>query len=172
MLGPRCQHCFHCSICMASRWHRNNNCLWKLHTVFLMCFCLASCCLLFIITSGMSESRFHNFYLVTITTRSKKFSPKNNKDLGMACTSYSTSRKSKETRGNAITQPRSHPLKKCRIRDGWDRGWVMAFPLVSLLFREVEYDVQAIPKSLLFFGENFLLLVCELFRAHEMRSLW
>jgi len=29
---------------------------------------------------------------------------------------------------------------------------------------------QAIPKSFLFFGENFLLLVCELFRAHEMRS--
>jgi len=28
----------------------------------------------------------------------------------------------------------------------------------------------AIPKSFLFFGENFLLLVCELFRAHEMRS--
>jgi len=48
-------------------------------------------------------------------TRNKKFSPKNKKDLGMACTSYSTSRKSKETRGNAITQPRSHPLKKCRI---------------------------------------------------------
>ena len=29
---------------------------------------------------------------------------------------------------------------------------------------------QAIPKSFLFFRENFLLLVCEVFRAHEMRS--
>jgi len=37
----------------------------------------------------------------------------------------------KETRGNAITQPRSHPIKKM----GWEgRGWVMAFPLISLLF--------------------------------------
>jgi len=29
---------------------------------------------------------------------------------------------------------------------------------------------QAISKSFLFFRENFLLLVCELFRVHEMRS--
>jgi len=29
---------------------------------------------------------------------------------------------------------------------------------------------QAIPKSFLFLGENFLLLVCELFRVHEMHS--
>jgi len=29
--------------------------------------------------------------------------------------SYSTPQKSEETRGNAITQPRSHPNKKCRI---------------------------------------------------------
>jgi len=38
----------------------------------------------------------------SIYTRSGKCSPKN-KDLGMACTSYSTPQKSKETRGNAIT---------------------------------------------------------------------
>jgi len=35
----------------------------------------------------------------------------------------------------------------------------------------VTVDCQAIPKSFLFFGENFLLLVCELFRANEMHSL-
>jgi len=29
--------------------------------------------------------------------------------------SYSTPQKSEETRGNAITQPQSHPIKKCRI---------------------------------------------------------
>ena len=38
-------------------------------------------------------------------------------------------------------------------------------------FHEVLYPCrQAIPKSFVFFRENFLLLVCELFRAHEMRS--
>jgi len=29
--------------------------------------------------------------------------------------SYSTPQKSEETRGNAITQAQSHPIKKCRI---------------------------------------------------------
>jgi len=49
--------------------------------------------------------------------------------------SYSTPQKSEETRGNAITQPRSHPIPKFYIfLMGWDRGWVMAFPLVSSLF--------------------------------------
>ena len=33
----------------------------------LAAFAWASCCLLFIITSGTSKSRFHNFYLITIT---------------------------------------------------------------------------------------------------------
>jgi len=48
--------------------------------------------------------------------------------------SYSTPQKSKGTRGNAITQPWSHPNPKFYIfLMGWDRGWVMAFPLVSLL---------------------------------------
>jgi len=46
--------------------------------------------------------------------------------------SYSTPQKSAETRGNAITQPRSHPIKKMwNLGMGWDRGRVMAFPLVS-----------------------------------------
>jgi len=46
-----------------------------------------------------------------------------------------------ETRGNAITLPRSHPIPKFHIfLMGWDRGWVMAFPLVSALFWGVEYD--------------------------------
>jgi len=49
--------------------------------------------------------------------------------------SYPTPQKSKETRGNAITQPPSHPIPKFYIfLMGWDRGWVMALPLVSLLF--------------------------------------
>ena len=51
-----------------------------------------------------------------------------------------------------------------RVHEKWDD------PVVSLLFWGVEYDRPAIPKSFLFFGENFLLLVCELFRAHEMRN--
>jgi len=46
--------------------------------------------------------------------------------------SYSTPQKSEETRGNANTQPRSK--KNVEFRDGMDRGWVMAFPLVSSLF--------------------------------------
>jgi len=44
-------------------------------------------------------------------TRRKKNSPKNKKDLGMACHTPPL-KKSEETRGNAITQPRSHPIKK------------------------------------------------------------
>ena len=53
--------------------------------------------------------------LISNNTRSKKFSPKNKKDLGMAC--------------------HTPPLKKVKKQ-----------------------------------GEIFLLLVCEVFRAHEMRS--
>ena len=38
-------------------------------------------------------------------------------------------------RGNAITQPRSHPIPKFYIfLMGWDRGWVMAFPLFLCFF--------------------------------------
>jgi len=49
--------------------------------------------------------------------------------------SYSTPQKSEETRGNAITQPQSHPIPKFYIfLMGWNRGCVMAFPLVSSLF--------------------------------------
>ena len=42
--------------------------------------------------------------------------------------------KSKETRGNAITQPRSNPSLNSIFLNGWDQGWVMPFPLASLLF--------------------------------------
>ena len=35
-------------------------------------------------------------------------------------------KESKEARGNAITQPQSHPFKNVEFRDGWDQGWVMA----------------------------------------------
>ena len=31
--------------------------------------------------------------------------------------SYSTPQRSEETRGNAINQPRSHPINKCKIVD-------------------------------------------------------
>jgi len=49
--------------------------------------------------------------------------------------SYSTPQKNEETRRNAITQPRSHPIPKFYIfLMGWDRGWVMTFPIVSSLF--------------------------------------
>ena len=59
-------------------WSDSDRCLaaiaWASCCLFLFsveqclaAFAWASCCLLFIITSGTSESRFHNFYLVTIT---------------------------------------------------------------------------------------------------------
>jgi len=48
--------------------------------------------------------------------------------------SYSTPQKSNETRGNTNTQPRSHPSLDSTYLNGRDQGWVMAFPLVSLLF--------------------------------------
>jgi len=51
----------------------------------------------------------------------------------MAC--HTPPLKKAKKQGNAITQPRSHPIPKFYIfLIGWDRGWVMAFPLVSLLF--------------------------------------
>jgi len=50
-------------------------------------------------------------YTLITCTRSKKFSPKIKRDLGMACHTLPL-RKSEETRGNAITQPRSHPIPK------------------------------------------------------------
>ena len=50
-------------------------------------------------------------------TRSKKISPK--KKGFKDSLSYSTPQKSEQTRGNAITQPRSHPIKKnVEFRDG------------------------------------------------------
>ena len=70
-----------------------------------------------------------------IRTRSKKFFSEKQKGFRDGLP-HSTPQKSKETRGNAITQSRSHPIKKKTVE----------------------------------FRENILLLVCELFRAHEMRS--
>ena len=44
-------------------------------------------------------------------------------------------KKVKKTRGTAITQPRSHPIKEMlNLGMGWDQGWVMAFPFVTSLF--------------------------------------
>ena len=47
--------------------------------------------------------------------------------------SYSTPQKSKGTRGNAITQPRSHPIPKFYIfLMGWDRGFFASCYLSAL----------------------------------------
>jgi len=75
--------------------------------------------------------------------------------------SYSTPQKSEEARGNAITQPRSHSIKK--IEMGWEQGWVMAFPLEG-------WSMTAHPLIHFCFSEIiiFLLLVCELIRAQGM----
>ena len=58
-------------------------------------------------------------------TRSKINSPKHKKD-GLP---YSTPQNSKDRRGKANTQPQSQNLGV-----EWDQGWVMVFPLISLLF--------------------------------------
>ena len=73
-------------------------------------------------------------------------------------------KKSEETRGNAIIQPRSHPiiLKKFEFRDGMGPRLGSGISLCFFTF--------FILKSFLFYGENFLLLVCKLFRVHEVRS--
>ena len=47
---------------------------------------------------------------ISIYKKQKKFSEKQ-KDFRDGL-SYSTPQKSEETRGNAITQPQSHPIKK------------------------------------------------------------
>ena len=51
---------------------------------------------------------------------------------------------------------------------GWDRVGNGISPCFFAFLRGGIW--QAIPKSFLFFREIFLLLVYELFRAHEMRS--
>ena len=62
-----------------------------------------------------------------------------------------------ETRGNAITQPRSHPIPKFYIFVmGWKQGWVIS-PFYFTFWSAGVW--QAIPKSFLFFGENLFLLV-------------
>ena len=73
-----------------------------------------------------------------IVTRSKKFSPKNKKDLGMACHIPPLKKAKKQ---GEMPLPSLGPIPKFYIfLMGWDRGWVMAFPLVSSLLRGVEYD--------------------------------
>ena len=78
-------------------------------------------------TRHFSHDRDYNIY---IYTRSKKFSPKNKKDLGMAC-HISPLKKAKKHMEMPLPSLGPIPLKKCM---GRDRGWVMAFPHVSLLF--------------------------------------
>ena len=54
--------------------------------------------------------------MVTIYIKKQKFYLKNKKDIGKAC---HTTLLCEETRGNAITQPQSHPIKKnVEFRDG------------------------------------------------------
>jgi len=86
--------------------------------------------------------------------RSKNFLWKTKKkDLGIACHTPPL-KNSEESRGNAITQPWSHPIPSLNstFLMGWNRGWIMAFLRGGVW--------QAIPKSSFpFFGENILLLV-------------
>jgi len=63
----------------------------------------------------------------------------------------------------------SIPLKNVEFRDGM--GPRLGNGISSCLFAFLRGGVwQAIPKCFYCFGENFLLLVCELFRVYEMRS--
>ena len=68
------------------------------------------------------------------STKSKKKFPEKEKGFRDG-QSYSTPQKSEKTRGTAITQPRSHPIKEMlNLGMGWDQGWVMAFHFVTSLF--------------------------------------
>jgi len=61
-----------------------------------------------------------------------------------------------ETRGNAITQPRSHPIPKFYIfLMGWNRGWVISPCFFT--FWGVEYDRPSLNPFC--FSENCFLLV-------------
>ena len=102
------------------------------------------------------------------TTRSKKFSPKNRKDLGMACHTLPL-KKVKKQGEMPLPSLSPIPLKNVEFRDGM--GPRLGNCISPCFFTFLRGGVwQAIPKSFLFSGENFLLLVCEVFRAHEMRS--
>ena len=73
------------------------------------------------------------------------------------CHTYSTSRRSKETKGNAVI-PMLSPIPSLHSTsyewDGTAWAWVMAFLLVSLLFfQEVEYDRPFI--NSISFSDNF-----------------
>jgi len=68
--------------------------------------------------------------MLLLYKKQKKFLPK--KKGFRDGLSYSTPQESKETRGNAITQPQSHPFKKVEFRDGWDQGWVIYSRCVCL----------------------------------------
>jgi len=61
-------------------------------------------------------------------TRSKKISPKYEKDLGVAC---HTPPPQKANKGKC-QYPALVPSINVEFRDWMDQGWVMAFPLVSL----------------------------------------
>jgi len=57
-----------------------------------------------------------------LTNKKQKIFFEKHKGFGEGL-SYSTPQKSKETRGNTITQPRSHPIPKFYIfLMEWDRG--------------------------------------------------
>jgi len=58
------------------------------------------------------------------------------------------------------------PLKNVQFRDGM--GPRLGNGISPCFFHF--FEEWSITGHLLFFRENFLLLVCEIFRAHEMRS--
>ena len=60
-----------------------------------------------------------------------KFSPQKKKDLGMACHTPPL-KKGKKQEEMPLCSISSIHIKSVEFRDGWDRGWVVAFPLDSL----------------------------------------
>ena len=60
-----------------------------------------------------------------VKKRSKNFSPKNKKDLGMACHTPSPLQKSKKQEEMPLPSLCTIHLKNVKFRNGWERGWVM-----------------------------------------------
>ena len=90
-------------------WYLKEKSLFSIHNTWL---------------HGVPELAIHSARVcvhLNLVTRSKKFVKKGFRD-GL---SYSTPQRNKR---------KCHFLASVQFRDEWDRGWVMAFPLVSLFF--------------------------------------
>ena len=92
------------------------------------------------------------------------------KTIVLPCCSHhrTMSTRGEKTRGNASTQPWSRPIKKMlkfKDRMGLRLGKGIS-PSFFAFLRDPDGVGQAIPKSFLFFRENFLLLVCGLMEGH------